>query len=599
MFKDKINQLPYDKLRLIIILSFVLMLIIQVLILSFLPVTVYHDPLRVLDQASRMANNLPGWHITYFFRYAQNVQITFFVYIWLRFCAIFGLTVNTAIHLLSLLVLDTLIYLLIDTSWKVSKKPMTTLATMAFLIYTPFAYTYYLQVFYTDLPGMLALAYIFRTLLFWKNKSKVHKISSGILLLLASLLGTLIKANMVVILPSILIFWLVQYLLIKQISLTRPLIVVILGVLLAFPVSKLVQNSVNFQPQYKYQFPITSWMAMGLNSTSNGVYSGSDVIRNIEQPSLNARDSNNKEVIIKRISKLGPIGLIRLWLAKLGILTNVSDIQSWYNGGYKQAPGWFLKYYQFYSGLISVLYQSATCALFILVIKRLLEWSLSLTNVNNEVLFLIILTELGYLAFHVFLWEVNGRYGQVFVPMFLILLSIEPSKKSKEINWKAILASFVVSVPVIAAASLISGVRLLNTTSNSVIVAAQRAQLSTQYGAKPTMILSKGLISQKVTIEGQANYFTVQARVNSVLKVYLYNLVTKEKYYCYKKDVNYIYEKTIQPGTYEIRISNQSVTPQPIDIIYIPNYHMATTYIDNQGKKEVDRSLIYYFRKTD
>nr|WP_243681507.1 hypothetical protein [Lacticaseibacillus manihotivorans] len=82
------------------------MLLGQLAILKWLPVTVYHDPYRVLSQADQMAAGHNIWAITYFWRYPNNVPLAYLLSLWLRFTNLFGLSTNTSIHLLSLIVLD-------------------------------------------------------------------------------------------------------------------------------------------------------------------------------------------------------------------------------------------------------------------------------------------------------------------------------------------------------------------------------------------------------------------------------------------------------------------------------------------------------------
>ena len=78
----------------------------QLLILIFLPVTVYHDPFRVLAQAAQMAGGNYDWHITYFWRYSQNVPIAWLLSRWLMITNWLGLSVNWGVNLLELILLD-------------------------------------------------------------------------------------------------------------------------------------------------------------------------------------------------------------------------------------------------------------------------------------------------------------------------------------------------------------------------------------------------------------------------------------------------------------------------------------------------------------
>lgn len=77
---ERILKLSNQHFKIMLGLMFGVMIIVQLLVLKFLPVTVYHDPFRVLAQAAQMAAGNYDWNITYFWRYAQNVPIA-----WLAF----------------------------------------------------------------------------------------------------------------------------------------------------------------------------------------------------------------------------------------------------------------------------------------------------------------------------------------------------------------------------------------------------------------------------------------------------------------------------------------------------------------------------------
>ena len=47
-------------------------------------------------------------------------------------------------------------------------------------------------------------------------------------------------------------------------------------------------------------------------------------------------------MIKQRLAKQN-VGLIKLWLAKLMVLTNAGNIFHWYNGGMQEAPRSYLK----------------------------------------------------------------------------------------------------------------------------------------------------------------------------------------------------------------------------------------------------------------
>lgn len=259
-----IDRLTNRQVALLVGFGMAVMVLLQMAVLKWLPVTVYHDPLRVLDQATRMAVGHTSWKITYFWRYPQNVPIAYLLSRWLKLTMEMGMGVHRGVHLLSILLLDGMVLLGIDTAWRVSKKKHLVLGILAFGVLTPFAYTYYLQVFYTDLPVMFVLLYLLRTLVLWRRRNWWQKGLSGVLLVLLAMLGQLTKANMIVIIPAMLLTALILWgrHRFKQSQLLVPMLLITLGVALSFPLSSTLDKAAHFTCQTDYEFPLTQWVAM-------------------------------------------------------------------------------------------------------------------------------------------------------------------------------------------------------------------------------------------------------------------------------------------------------------------------------------------------
>ncbi|AMS09900.1 hypothetical protein HCZ95_07160 [Limosilactobacillus fermentum] len=590
-----IDRLTNRQVALLVGFGMAAMVLLQMAVLKWLPVTVYHDPLRVLDQATRMAVGHTSWKITYFWRYPQNVPIAYLLSRWLKLTMEMGMGVNRGVHLLSMLLLDGMVLLCIDTAWQVSKKKHLVLGILAFGVLTPFAYTYYLQVFYTDLPVMFVLLYLLRTLVLWRRRNWWQKGISGALLVLLAMLGQLTKANMIVIIPAMLLTALILWgrHRFKQSQLLVPMLLITFGVALSFPLSSTLDKAAHFTRQTDYEFPLTQWVAMGLNEKSNGVYNTKDAVANVKLETKAARNAHNLKVIKQRLAKQN-VGLIKLWLAKLMVLTNAGNIFHWYNGGMQEAPRSYLKAAPVFTGLVAISYQLATCLLFGFVIKRLLATRMTLKSANGQVALLVILTALGYLAFHVLLWEVEERYGEVLVPLSWLLVSLLPVADDQPITPKQVGSVFALgTVAVLVGAMTNLGV---NSSGQTVTVAAQRSQLSTQYGAKPVDLAPGKQISQVVKINGAASDVSVQIHAKSHVTVTLVELKTGDEYVFKRHADEYDYQGNVPAGTYQFVIKNQTAVDQDVDIVHVPHYRMAPYPMDDQGTVHWDTSLIYWFR---
>ena len=273
---------------------------------------------------------------------------------------------------------------------------------------------------------------------------------------------------------------------------------------------------------------------MAYNAGTQGTYSGTDVINDNAQPNPKARQNYDIQQIIKRVDKLGFWGVIKLWFTKIGILLSVGDIQDWYNGGFRDAPSWYQRHAQFFNAIISLIYTTATIVFWLFLITRLATWRVNLSDQQQVVALIAIVTALGYIAFHTLLWEVEPRYGQAILPLLMFALAALPERSQRYFtNWRlvtlkrlGVAASVVIVVGTLGFAKVIA-----DNNPQSLVVAAQRSQLSLQYGAQPYAMAPGETITETVDLKGPANYFSVQVHDKSDVTVYLKNLDTSKQYH--------------------------------------------------------------------
>lgn len=542
LFTADINKIKPIYVRLGIGVGLLVMLVVQIFILKVMPDTVYHDPYRVLSQADQMAAGHISWDITYFWRYSNNVPIAYLMSLWLRFTQLFSLSTNASIHILSIIVLDSFITLVLTTTWKLSHRNSTTIGAFIFLVLTPFAYTYYLQVFYTDLPTMLVLLIIMRTVMGWSHSSRTRKLLVGSGLVFTVLIGALLKPNIVVLLPALAIVALIlaRKKLFKKSQLLLPMVLITLGFGLSVPTTQAIYRASNYTPETTFAFPVTHWMLMGVNYSHHGMFAGHDVARDIALPNKTARRNYDLKHISKRVKNLGALGLMKLWVAKIAVLLNVQGIQNWYNGGFQSAPSWYQQHAQSIQKLIMISYTAATLVLWATLALRLFTWQPDLSDGKQVAALLAIITALGYLAFHTLLWEAEPRYGQAALPLFWFALAAVPTpvgEPKRAVNFSRLVAPLGIGATLLTTFSLAT--ILGHSYPTSTVVAAQRSQLSTQYHAKPTDLASGHVMTEEVALHSTANYFSVQIHKHSHVQVSLENLTTHHRYQLSK--VGYVY----------------------------------------------------------
>ncbi|CAK8054591.1 ArnT family glycosyltransferase [Eupransor demetentiae] len=599
LLKKTLSNLKPSTAKRWVYLLFALMVVGQILVIHFMKVTVYHDPYRVLSQADQMVAGDFSWNTTYFWRYPNNVPITYLLFGWLKVTNFLHLTNNTAIHLLSMLILDGFIALMLRTVWQISKRPTFLLGAAAFFMLTPFAYSYYLQVFYTDLPSMLFLLLIFRMVYFWGSGSRALKISRAIGLIVVSLLAFLIKANIIVIVPAFLIVLAVLAIRQKHFfrNLAVPLAFIILGIGLAVPTTSAIYQASHYQKHDSYEFPASHWILMGYNEKEAGMYAGKDVHKDASLSSRAERQRYDLQEIGRRIKSYGPSRLANLWAVKLAVLLDVRDIQNWYNGGFRQAPHWYQQHGRFYDALQSMIYYLANMALFVLLGLRLLVWRPNRHRRRDQLTLLIITTALGYLAFHVSLWEVENRYGQLILPLIWFILALLPEKKTTwQIEQTWLRRTLFVALSLTGIAGIITTAAVIaQREPRSFVIAAQRSQLSTQYGAKPDTIAAGSTIKQGIYFHRRVGYFTTQVYYNSPLQASLYNEATKKSYPLIprKNDDIFRTEAKMPAGQYQLVIHNQTKHKQDIEIIKANHYKIADQPLEVDGRFKQYESLIY------
>ncbi|MCO7127508.1 glycosyltransferase family 39 protein [Sporolactobacillus shoreicorticis] len=591
-----INSLPFRRIKWGIGIGLGFMLVAQIFIMSVMPNTVYHDPYRVLSQADQMAAGHMTWDITYFWRYANNVPLAFLLSLWLRLTQLIGFSTNLSIHLLSLIVLDGFIGLFLWTIYQLNQRNSTLIGAFAFFALTPFAYTYYLQVFYSDLPSMLILLIVIRALWQWSGKIRRQRIISGIVLVVTVLIGELLKPNLIVLIPALAIVAviLLHKHLLKQMKLTLPMLLIMIGFGLSVPATQGIYHLSNFTPETKFEFPVTNWMLMGVNPVHNGSYAGSDVSHAIALPNKAARQKYDLKHIPRRIKKLGVAGMVRLWTIKLKTLLDVRGIQNWYNGGFQSAPAWYHRHAQFLQVLTMISYSAATICLWLMLILRLAVWHPDLTDVRNVATLTAIITALGYLAFHTLLWEVEPRYGQAILPLTWFALAALPAPAKTEKSRFSLhrwVTALVVTVTALASIGLSNQLGLEH--PKNTVIAAQRSQLSVQYHAKAVEVIPGTIMTEDIDLHGQANYLSVQIHANSHVRITLISTSTGHVYHLYHAAYVYRLHHKLTPGRYRIMVNNPSGRNQKVDIVRTYHYQLSTHPLSINGVSYRNASFVY------
>ena len=596
------NSLSKSRVSKIIYLIMGLILVVQLLILIFFPATVYHDPFRVLHEAELLSRNHPDWdNSTYFWRYFNNVPLAYFLSLWLRLTNVFQISTNAALHILSLLFLDGFIISSLKTCLNFVKSHTQVLALALFFLLGPFAYTYYLQVFYSDLPILLILLLTFNLLVRWP-KSKKTQFISAIFLFLIIVCGQLIKANLIIFSIAILILIIDLFMYKKQLlrKMIVPLAVILFAFAATFPASQAVRAAAGFKSNNRYQFPVAHWIWMSYNPASHGTYNGSDVGKMISLPSKSSRQAYIAKALPERLSRLGISGILRQWVAKVGILLSVNDIQSAYTGGFIQVPRVYAKWQSKVHVLSQTIMRSGFIWIYLIALSKCLELLKRQTELDSIRELAIILAS-GYIFFHMLLWESESRYGQVLLPLLLIINTL-PIREAKvqEIQKKQV--RLFSSLHTKLAPLIVCLIVILSNLSNwhepaGQIIAAQRSQVSLQYHTKETWVAPGKFVAQQMVIKHEVTLFSVAVPQGSKLSGELINYRTK-RHYLLKHGLkagssSLSYRGKITAGSYQIFLINKNSQVQPIEIVQTVNYQLAPYPVKMNARTIRFASLVY------
>ncbi|KJU73932.1 hypothetical protein AH70_09715 [Pediococcus damnosus LMG 28219] len=599
LFQTLTNRLSSKSVTRFIISGLLLMVVIQLLVLHFLPVTVYHDPFRVLSQAELLSKNNYSWsNSTYFWRYPNNVSITFLLGQWLKFTNFLGLTTNAGLHFLSLIFLDSFISLSLKNIRRFSKQNGLVLAALIFFLISPFAYTYYLQVFYSDLPAMVCLLFGFNVLMRWPTLSKKNRLFQGLGLFLLILIGQLIKPNLIVF--GIAIIVLLGIFLIRNRSQLLiygiPLAIILIGFGASIPAKAAIQNNVHFTNNTKYELPTANWIWMSYDHKSYGTYSNSAVKKMNTFSTIADRKTYLKKAIPKRIKALGPRGVIEQWLIKTGILLKVGDLQASYSGGLIEAPNIQPKLQIILTMLGSLIMRVGFIFIYGIAFFKCLVMLTAKKASGKPIIGLAVITAVGYLLFHTFVWKTESRYGQALLPLLFIVSafptpSILQSTKTFSMRKRGLITGGIAVLAVL--------VFVTESTSfvrpKEVVVASQRSQLSAQYDAKLATIQPGTTVTQKVKIKQPTTKVSILVPKRAHLTGTLVSLNNQKRYTFKRTKTYFIVHGKFKRGTYQIVLNNFNRKAQKLQIVQTQSYRLAPYPLRIKDTQHAYASLIYTF----
>lgn len=572
---------------------------LQIYVLNALPATVYHDAFRIVQQAEQISTGDIDWTSTYFLRNPNNVPLVALLGSWFKLTNFLGLSPNLSLIILKLLLFDGMLAVVLTIFKEATGKQILPTVGALFFLVSPYSYTYNIQVFYTDTPIFLAIALAALVLLKQYKQSLWHKTLWLLSLFVACIVAQILKPNFVIMAVAAGLTLLALFIWEKADfkRLLAPLLVIICAIGLAFPAGKVVDASISFHHDSSFELPIAHWTQMGLNTKSYGVYSWPDRKQLLRTPSFKARDATAKKSIVKRLKKLGPLGLLKLWIEKAGILLSVGNYNQAYTGGFIQTPAWFQQHQIWWTTGADLLLR---CAFIFLYAQTLLSLAGEFKKRQNSCLVLFLLLAMnGYLTAHMLFWEVEERYGQAIFPLLLTLNAVYLARD----KLPAMTFNFA-SRKLAALSALIlvigGGYLSLNQTKiarKPVVTVAQRSQLSGQYHAKVAWIDPGESVTQNVWVNSSNNYFSFLHVPGSRLKATLTDIEENKPLDVSSGKLNFKTNR-IKPGKYQIKLYNDTKERQPAWLVRTHKYSLGQEPANISEPTWGKRTLIYLFGQT-
>jgi hypothetical protein len=347
--------------------------------------------------------------LAYFQIYPNNIPVTLLRYFIYRICSWVGLS--------SYMVIDwafctAMLDLGIFFGWKLVRKLTGERGGCFFLLFTLtclplFFYTLY---FYTDTT---IIAFPVLLLYCWHQYRQSGK--AGDLLLIGVLLGIgdLIRPNLILFLPALIIymFFVMNW---KKVIINSLLISALVG-LISFAAVP-VERHYGYVPNPALATPTIHWIVLGLSP--NGGYNNADMQRTLKQPTQAAKKQADLQQVKDRLSRYGPTGLTRLAAIKMA--------RTWSSGAH--AYFWYTRLntkptttYEYLLNhrkslmllMIQVFYM---VSLFLMICSIAHYFRTRKADLN----LLIQICLFGNFLFYTFVWEAEPRYSLLFSTFILI-----------------------------------------------------------------------------------------------------------------------------------------------------------------------------------
>lgn len=395
-------------------ISMVLLVLILLELIVFGFCLTYIPPYDLIHLHSEAINILETGkidNIAYYAKYPNQQPITILLYFVFYAAQSIGIadynTVGIAFNILAIFLSALFVYK-ICCFWSLKCGAMS----LIFFMIDPMIHSW-ASYYYTDticMPFMLAGIYLFLR----AEKAKSYKYK-GLLFILSAFvifLGGKIRATAAFVLIAFILYLLIRSSLsvfLKKMSL------LIVGIVCAMILCNFLLSTYGVSDK-RYEYPVTHWLKLGLNETSDGAYTSQDEITTMVQPTYEEKVQENIATIKKRVKEMGVSGVGKLYLKKMtrvwstGAFTeSLQERAEDYNVLYKYTIGRSSIAFEYWKQIVR---SGMLILAFIGIVFEIRR-----KGSQNSWMFITIL---GGIIFYI-LWEQKPRYSLCFLPILYII----------------------------------------------------------------------------------------------------------------------------------------------------------------------------------
>lgn len=331
----KLISLPEQKLKQIAMMTGACMFVLQMVFVMLAKAGIRYDSLKVVDEAIALFSQ-PGIQETdlegYFARYANNYAMTIMTHWFIKIFRMIGLIRQDFSN--AVIVLQFINVLFVDVAFagcyafinKYFSKAKAVLFLL-YMVFNPLSYVW-LPFYYTNTCSMafaiwgIYLLYAVFDLICEKNDKIAKQAETKIVLytMLAGIFfyfGYKLRATVAIALIAAVIG---LYCREKRINL-KSFILVLLLFCISFGGTKIIYGAVEDHylafDETDTAFPLTHWIAMGLNELGDGSFNANDEQRTMSYLTAQEKKDATVSLLKERANELGALGIAKLYMRKL------------------------------------------------------------------------------------------------------------------------------------------------------------------------------------------------------------------------------------------------------------------------------------------